>query len=588
MRYFALIMLCAAAGCSDAEPVGPGDGGPLVDAAPLMDAGDPCSEENMQSDPDNCGSCGNRCVLFGADALCAEGECGLDACLEGYVDLNNDASDGCEYQCSITDPLDPIDSEGRDENCDGFDGLLSQLIFVSPGGDDGEQGLQDAPVASFAAALSLADPNGSRRAIVIAEGTYDLSGIGEVPAGISLHGGFRDDGRWTRDVEARATFGETVGPLVIGGGAGVTIEGLELSTESRTVERDGQSASALGLVILDGEGLRGHNLIVRAGAGTDGVDGRPGLDGATGLNGGGGQRGCEDSSGFCSDCDRPNAGTGGSSPCGAAGGAGGRPGHGGGAGRDGAPGLGEPVEGAPEGANGAGGSPGGAGSGFNSGGQGGVGSTGVAGAAGDAGQQAGRFDALVYQIASGSIGVIGGAGGGGAGGGGGGGGGRGLRCDNFGGAAGGGGGGGCGGTGGGPGTGGGASVALLVIAGSPQLTQSTFTTLGGGHGGAGALGGVGGVGGDGGNGGARYSDSGAGGTGGNGGDGGLGGSGGGGGGGPSVGVWLADGSQGQVTTCIFELGPGGEGGLGATRGEEEEPTNSGATGLSVSVYAATP
>jgi len=68
----------------------------------------------------------------------------------------------------------------------------------------------------------------------------------------------------------------------------------------------------------------------------------------------------------------------------------------------------------------------------------------------------------------------------------------------------------------------------------------------------------------------------------------LGGSGGGGGGGPSVGVWLADGSQGQVTTCIFELGPGGAGGLGATRSEEEEPTNSGATGLSVSVYAATP
>ena len=385
MRYTVLVLLAATWACSDAEPIGPGDGGPVSDTATPMDTGDPCSAENMQSDPNNCGTCGNRCVLFGAEALCVEGECALDSCLEGYVDLNNDVADGCEYQCSITNPLDPIDEEGRDENCDGFDGLLSQLIFLSTSGDDGSDGTQDAPVASFAAALELIEPEGTRRAIVIAEGTYDLDGIGQIPAGVSLHGGFRDDGRWTRDTEARATFGETVEPLVVGGGSGVTIEGLELSTESRTVERDGAGAGAVGLVIRDGAGLRGHNLIVRAGAGTDGVEGRPGLDGATGLAGGSGDNGCEDSSGACSSCDRPRGGTGGASPCGASGGAGGRPGHGEGnraAGNAGAAGLGEPVEGYPEGANGAGGSPGQPGAGFGSGGQGGVGATGAAGADG--------------------------------------------------------------------------------------------------------------------------------------------------------------------------------------------------------------
>ena len=56
--------------------------------------------------------------------------------------------------------------------------------------------------------------------------------------------------------------------------------------------------------------------------------------------------------------------------------------------------------------------------------------------------------------------------------------------------------------------------------------------------------------------------------------------------GRNIGVWLADGSQGQVASCIFELGRGGEGGLGATRSEDAEPVNSGAAGLSVSVYSA--
>ena len=506
---------------------------------------------------------------------------------EGFFDLNEDANDGCEYECTVTDPLDPFDAEGRDENCDGFDGLLSQLIFVSPDGDDANDATKDEPVASFAAAMVLVEPEGSRRTVVLAEGTYDLDGVDRVAAGISVHGGFRNDGRWTRDSQARAAFGETVGALRIGGGAGVVIESLELSTSSRNFELDGPGAAAVGLIIEDGDGLRVSNIIVRAGEGTGGSDGRPGLLGASGLNGANGGSGCENSSFLCSSCDRPRGGAGGSSPCANPGGSGGQPGHENSAGNRGSAGLGEAVEGNDQGFDGAGGAGGAGGSSSQSGSPGAPGAAGPGGELGVAGAAAGSWEGSTYQVASGATGANGHDGGGAGGGGGGGGGNNG--CDTYGGAAGGGGGAGCFGTGGGAGSGGGASVALLVLSGSPILNASVFSTLGGGAGGNGAWGGSGGVGGDGGNGGASIRDSGVGGPGGNGGDGGAGGHGGGGGGGPSIGVWLADGSAGQPGNSTFKLGPVGAGGMGGRpEGSAEPAENPGREGLSRSLYNGSP
>lgn len=59
------------------------------------DPSDGCETDSQRS-IDNCGTCGNRCgVGTNAAAVCAAGQCKL-ACQGGYLDCNNDPSDGCE------------------------------------------------------------------------------------------------------------------------------------------------------------------------------------------------------------------------------------------------------------------------------------------------------------------------------------------------------------------------------------------------------------------------------------------------------------------------------------------------------------
>jgi hypothetical protein len=48
------------------------------------------------SDVANCGACGNACSLPNASPVCAAGSCAVGACAEGFVDLDHDASNGCE------------------------------------------------------------------------------------------------------------------------------------------------------------------------------------------------------------------------------------------------------------------------------------------------------------------------------------------------------------------------------------------------------------------------------------------------------------------------------------------------------------
>jgi hypothetical protein len=76
---------------------------------------------DFQTDPANCGSCGNDCEQgkpFGTEvAGCSSGVCTY-TCLTGYHDLNSDLSsgqsgNGCEYACSETN--------GGVEACDGVD-----------------------------------------------------------------------------------------------------------------------------------------------------------------------------------------------------------------------------------------------------------------------------------------------------------------------------------------------------------------------------------------------------------------------------------------------------------------------------------
>lgn len=77
------------------------------------------SDEGFDLDTDlaNCGECGNTCTFANADATCSEGTCMIGDCNAGFVDLNGDPDDGCEYRCSGSGGAEVCNS--IDDNCDG-------------------------------------------------------------------------------------------------------------------------------------------------------------------------------------------------------------------------------------------------------------------------------------------------------------------------------------------------------------------------------------------------------------------------------------------------------------------------------------
>ncbi|MHC4837007.1 MAG: MopE-related protein [Planctomycetota bacterium] len=73
----------------------------------------PCGGADLQTDPRHCGVCDNVCAVPNAVPTCADGGCVLGDCLDGFHDLDGDASNGCEYACTLT--------RGGDEACDEID-----------------------------------------------------------------------------------------------------------------------------------------------------------------------------------------------------------------------------------------------------------------------------------------------------------------------------------------------------------------------------------------------------------------------------------------------------------------------------------
>ncbi len=71
---------------------------------------------DLEGDPRNCGRCGHSCTLEHAFPSCSAGECVVDRCEIGWVDLDDVPSNGCEYGC----PPDGDElCDGRDNDCDG-------------------------------------------------------------------------------------------------------------------------------------------------------------------------------------------------------------------------------------------------------------------------------------------------------------------------------------------------------------------------------------------------------------------------------------------------------------------------------------
>ena len=70
-------------------------------------------ETNLTGDIDNCGTCSNRCGVPNGTPTCSAGACGIAACNTGFANCNGMAADGCEVNVR----LDPQNCGGCNLRC---------------------------------------------------------------------------------------------------------------------------------------------------------------------------------------------------------------------------------------------------------------------------------------------------------------------------------------------------------------------------------------------------------------------------------------------------------------------------------------
>lgn len=508
---------------------------------------------DLSSDKDNCGSCGNACSYPNALSVCMSGECQLKDCEPGWTDLDNSVDSGCEYACGKTSENDEPDPSGLDADCDGIDGDEDRAVFVAPWGTKGAPGTKINPIPDVTSGIAKAKAIG-RDHVYIAAGTYEERVL--VSAGISLYGGYSEDGSWTRNLSTNLTIIQSdevdeegvIRALVVDGiQTPTTIGGLQIQSGNNP-ETGGSSYAVWMRQVNSAVTLRASRLVSGSGGpGAHGTNGEPGASGVPGANG----TSTTETDMSCNEFETYGGvgGQGGNNTCAlelAAGGDGG----------DGSCGD----DAANSGSASAAGAPGGQGEQAGTGGAGGgVGAHGAGGAEGGSVNELGLWFGYPGQVGSpGQDGQGGGGGGSGAGHDGGL-----FGFSMWGGGGGGGGSGGCGGTAAQPGLAGGGSFAIFLVDASPKLFGNTFSHGSGGHGGNGGVGGPGGPGKAGGSGGAGHDKASDGGPGGPGGSGGSGGNGGGGSGGDAYGIYLVGSSSPNCDDNIAQpLGWGGTGGVG--------------------------
>ncbi|MFO0558320.1 MAG: hypothetical protein U0269_09885 [Polyangiales bacterium] len=86
--------------------------------AGFVRCGTQCVSINV--DPSNCGACGNGCSVANAVARCTGGACGVERCLDGFGDCDNNAANGCETRLDSTDHCGACGRrcDGSTPNCD--------------------------------------------------------------------------------------------------------------------------------------------------------------------------------------------------------------------------------------------------------------------------------------------------------------------------------------------------------------------------------------------------------------------------------------------------------------------------------------
>ncbi|MBK6533479.1 MAG: hypothetical protein IPF99_28980 [Deltaproteobacteria bacterium] len=148
---------------------------------------------NYMTDLANCGMCGRACTA-GANqtAACTAGAC-TASCNPGFVDADRMAANGCECNSSAADDPDVM---FRDANCDGIDGDPARAIFVSPRGNDSNDGSMMMPKRTLGAGIAAARMATPVRSVYAALGTYGESVT--LAPGVNLYGGYDDADGWAR------------------------------------------------------------------------------------------------------------------------------------------------------------------------------------------------------------------------------------------------------------------------------------------------------------------------------------------------------------------------------------------------------